>query len=150
MTPAELGPWREQQVVAYAEDNRERSGGDLVLARERAERDFARLLPAGLATPDTSLVLLVEGEAPVGHLWVRHRRGPGLSYVYDVEVAEAHRGRGLGRAAMVVAEVLARRAGDDRLGLHVFGGNDVARRLYRSQGFSVTSTEHDLLAPTGP
>ena len=94
----------------------------------------------------TSLVLLVEGGEPVGHLWVRHHRSPGLSYVYDVEVAEAHRGRGLGRAAMVVAEVLTRRAGDDRLGLHVFGGNDVARRLYRSQGFSVTSTEHDLLA----
>ena len=70
MTPAELGPWRERQVVAYAEDNLERSGGDLALARERAERDFTRLLPAGLDTPDTSLVLLVEGggagRAPLG------------------------------------------------------------------------------------
>ncbi|MGI3785311.1 MAG: GNAT family N-acetyltransferase [Janthinobacterium lividum] len=150
MTRAELGPWQDRQVLAYAEDNLERCGGDLELARERAQRDFASLLPDGLATPDTSIVLLVEGGEPVGHLWVRHRREPGLSFVYDVEVAEQHRGRGLGRAAMVVAEVLARRAGDDRLGLHVFGGNDVARGLYGSQGYTVSSTQHDLLVRQTP
>ena len=84
---------------------------------------------------------------PVGHLWLRHHRQPGLSYVYDVEVAEEHRGRGYGRAAMLVAEVLTRNAGDGELGLHVFGPNAVARRLYLSLGYQVLSATHDLLAP---
>jgi ribosomal protein S18 acetylase RimI-like enzyme len=142
----ELEPWRERQVRLYAEDGLEGFGGDAELALADARADFARLLPDGLATPDTSLVVLAAGDERVGHLWVRHHRSPGLSYVYDVEVDEAHRGRGHGRAAMLVAERLARDAGDDVLGLHVFGFNTVARSLYRSLGYVLRSSTYDLLA----
>lgn len=146
MTEAELGPWRERSVEAYAEDGLAGFGGDRELALADARRDFARLLPDGLATPDTSLVVLETGGDQVGHLWVRHHRAPRTSYVFDVEVDEAHRGRGHGRAAMLVAERLARQAGDDVLGLHVFGWNLVARRLYRSLGYRLRSSSYDLLA----
>jgi ribosomal protein S18 acetylase RimI-like enzyme len=150
LAPDELTPWQDAQVQAYAEDNLPRSGGDLVRALERARSDFSRLLPQGLATPDTSLVVLTSGGEQVGHLWLAHHREPGLSYVFDVEVAEQHRGRGFGRAAMVVAEVLARDAGDETIGLHVFGGNATARRLYRTHGYAVVSADHDLLAREDP
>lgn len=146
MTEAELDPWRERQVEAYAEDDLAGCGGDVGLARREARDDFTRLLPDGLQTPDTSLVLLSVHGDTVGHLWVRHRREPGLSFVYDVEIAPEHRGRGWGRAAMVAAEVLSREAGDVRLGLHVFGGNGVARNLYLSLGHGVGRTTYDLLA----
>lgn len=146
LTADELGPWRERQVALYAQDGLEGFGGDLELATADARQDFARLLPDGLATPDTSLVVLDAGGERVGHLWVRHHRSPGLSYVYDVEVEESRRGRGLGRAAMLVAERLAREAGDDALGLHVFGFNTVARSLYRSLGYALRTSTYDLLA----
>ena len=47
----------------------------------------------------------------------------------------AHRGRGYGKAAMLLAEEEARRHGLDRVALNVFGANEVARRLYRSLGY---------------
>ena len=37
---------------------------------------------------------------------------------------------------MLLAEAEARRRGFDRIGLNVFGGNEVARNLYRSLGYT--------------
>lgn len=53
-----------------------------------------------------------------------------------MRIEERHRGRGYGREAMTLAEVEARRLGLDRVGLNVFGGNEVARGLYRSLGYA--------------
>ncbi|GAA3557012.1 GNAT family N-acetyltransferase [Microlunatus spumicola] len=152
LTEDELGPWREAQVQAYAQDNLLRSGGDLERALARSRAEFAEVLPDGLRTRDTSIIVLsardgAGREERVGHLWVAHHVEPGTSFVYDVEVAPEHRGRGFGRAAMVVADRLARAAGDERVALHVFGGNATARRLYLSHGYAVRSTTHDLLSP---
>jgi ribosomal protein S18 acetylase RimI-like enzyme len=154
LTDDEFGPWREAQVQAYAEDNLQRSGGDLERALARSRAEFAESLPDGLGTADTSIVVLTAdvragGSERVGHLWVAHHVEPATSFVYDVEVAPEHRGRGFGRAAMVVADRLARAAGDERVGLHVFGGNTTARRLYLSYGYVLVSTTHDLLSPAG-
>ena len=49
---------------------------------------------------------------------------------------EAMRGRGLGRRAMELAEEEANRRGLARIELNVFGGNEVARGLYRSLGYA--------------
>ena len=147
MTEDGLGPWRERQVALYAEDGLQNVGGDTELALADARQDFATLLPDGLRTPDTSLLVLSADETPVGHLWVRHHGRPGMSYVFDVEVDGAHRGRGYGRSAMRVAEVPTRAAGDDVLVLHAFGWNVVARTLDRSLGYTLRSSTYDLLTP---
>ena len=56
-------------------------------------------------------------------------------YVYSVEIAPEHRGRGLGREGMRLFEEEARRRGLSRTNLTVLGGNEVARSLYRSLGY---------------
>lgn len=61
------------------------------------------------------------------------------AYVYDVGVAEEHRGRGHGRSLMLLAERVALADGMDTLGLHVFADNTPALRLYESLGYRVTS-----------
>src|SRR5262249_56183761 len=78
----------------------------------------------------------VEG-GRAGWLWVAERRGMGEPqlWVYEVRVDEAHRGKGLGRALMEFAEDEARRRGMPQVALNVFGGNEVARGLYRSLGY---------------
>jgi ribosomal protein S18 acetylase RimI-like enzyme len=48
---------------------------------------------------------------------------------------------------MVLTEQLARQAGDRQVGLHVFGDNVAARRLYASQGFDTRIATFDVLAP---
>ena len=46
------------------------------------------------------------------------------------------RGRGLGRRAMELVEREVRARGLERVELNVFGGNAVARSLYRSLGYA--------------
>jgi len=55
--------------------------------------------------------------------------------VYDIEIDPEHRGRGLGRDTMLLAEEEARLRGRRRIKLNVFARNTVARALYRSLGF---------------
>jgi hypothetical protein len=57
------------------------------------------------------------------------------AFLYDIELAPATRGRGLGRATMLAAEDAARELGADRIRLNVFGHNTAARRLYESLGY---------------
>ena len=65
--------------------------------------------------------------------------------VYDIDVDELYRGRGYGKAAMVLADEEARRRGLSRIALHVGVLNDVARNLYRWLGF-----EEDEVAMSKP
>ena len=149
MAEQEFAPWLGRQVEAYAQDNLARSGGDLERARERSRADFARALPDGLATADTSLVVLTVAGEQVGHLWLAHRRPGAETFGYDLEIVPGRRREGWGRAAIGLAGRLAREAGDVVLGLHVFGQNDGARTLYEREGFAVQTTTHDLLARGG-
>jgi ribosomal protein S18 acetylase RimI-like enzyme len=55
--------------------------------------------------------------------------------LYEIELDEHVRGRGLGREAMVAFEERARELGARNITLNVFGGNEVARSLYRSLGY---------------
>ncbi len=110
-------------------------------AQARADAEFARLLPDGLATPGHELRSIVtESGEVVGSLWFAPLReiGSGECFIYDIVVNEDARGRGYGRAAMAALEPLARSLGYDRIGLHVFGANQVARELYRTSGYVET------------
>ena len=137
MTAAEYDVWLPEAKRGYASDIA-RAGASEEAARAKAERDFPALLPDGVATDGQWLYAIVEDDEPVGVLWVAERDGDfGTSlFVYDVQIGEAHRGRGLGRAAMLLAEDEARRRGIATVTLNVFGGNDVARNLYRSLDYA--------------
>lgn len=88
------------------------------------------------------LTILDDSDAPVGVLWIAPLRDrPGSAFVYDIEIAEEHRGKGLGRAAMRAAEQTVSAAGFDSIGLSVFGYNTAARNLYDSLGYEVVATQ---------
>jgi len=136
MTDAEYDAWLPQAMEHYASDVVD-AGVPEDAARAKAEADFPRLLPNGLATEGQWLYVVEEDGAPVGMLWVAERIddvGPNL-FIYDVVIDKEHRGRGLGKAAMQLAEDEARRRRIPRVTLNVFGGNEVARNLYRSLGY---------------
>ncbi|MEW2418632.1 GNAT family N-acetyltransferase [Streptomyces sp. NPDC046866] len=135
MTPAEYEAWLVRAVEGYAEDWMRR-GLPAEAARAKSEADHARSLPRGPATPGAALLVLEAAGEVVGHVWV----GPsgGGAYVYDVAVAEEHRGRGHGRSLMLLAERTALAAGHRTLALHVFAGNTPALRLYESLGYRPT------------
>ncbi len=137
--PAFLDDGRRQ----YAVDLRENGGMDRDQAEAKAARDFEQLLPDGLATAGHTISAIEEaatGER-VGRLWFADREVSGrtIAYLYDITIDERHRGRGLGRAAMLALEEAVAKQGHTELELNVFGGNSRARGLYRSLGFVETA-----------
>lgn len=133
----EFADWLPQMRDDYARSMIEEGGVSPESASQRAAAQTEQLFPGERPSAE-QLVFVVEadGEA-VGELWLADRDDvlQRCLFVYQIHIAEAHRGRGCGKAAMLLAEDEARRRGIDRLALNVFGRNTVARRLYRSLGY---------------
>jgi ribosomal protein S18 acetylase RimI-like enzyme len=142
MTGDEFTAWREESILGYSADLAKATDVPLDAAIDRARNQFSELLPNGPASDRTWLLrILDETGADIGVLWIGpHPEQAGTAFIYDIEIAEAHRGRGLGRAAMTAAEGLTARAGFTQISLNVFGFNETARRLYDSLGYRVVST----------
>jgi ribosomal protein S18 acetylase RimI-like enzyme len=141
----ELRPMRDDEFTAWLPKMREDYGQAMVDdagitpegAKAKAAADIEQLFPALQPSADQLVfVVEVDGE-PVGELWLAERDdfGRRTLFIYDIQVEEAHRGRGYAKAAMRLAEEEARRRGIRRLALNVFGRNTVARRLYQSLGY---------------
>ncbi|MGW7369299.1 GNAT family N-acetyltransferase [Streptomyces sp. NPDC054841] len=140
LSEAEFLRWRTGAIEGYAQSLIARGVAE-DRARVRAEAVHREQLPDGLATRGSWLHALVAGGVVVGHVWLAEsevRPGEQGAYVYDVEVAEEHRGRGYGRALMLHAERIARAAGASLLALQVFAGNTAATGLYESLGYRTT------------
>ncbi|MEU6252937.1 GNAT family N-acetyltransferase [Streptomyces sp. NPDC047043] len=132
MTEAEYGPWTAHEREHFARSMIER-GVPAEEAYTRADAGHARFLPDGLATENTLISVLEHEGTPVGTLWLG--LWPETAYVLDVEADDAYRGRGHGRALMLLAEAQAVAGGKDRITLHVFADNAPAERLYESLGY---------------
>ncbi|MCU1415754.1 MAG: hypothetical protein JWN80_3094 [Microbacteriaceae bacterium] len=143
MTSAEFVEWESEAIEEYAHDISAARGIPLENARRIAEETHRRLLPEGLSTPGTHIVI---GEdtagGRIGILWVGpNPDGVGPAWIYDIEVVAPRRGEGWGRALMAEADRLAREDGHSEIGLNVFGSNAVARGLYESLGYAATSIQ---------
>jgi ribosomal protein S18 acetylase RimI-like enzyme len=143
MTSAEFVEWQDAAVEEYAKDVANARGVPLETGREIAEESHRRLLPDGLGTAGVHIVIGEDADgARVGILWVGpNPDGVGPAWIFDIEVTEARRGEGWGRALMAEAERIAVEDGHSELGLNVFGYNAVARGLYESLGYEATSIQ---------
>jgi ribosomal protein S18 acetylase RimI-like enzyme len=134
VTEEEYAGYRARSVPLYA-DELVRSKG---FSREEAEKNSATTFPATvadvLAETGASISRVLSDDEPVGWLWLAPA-GANSLFVYDIEIDEPHRGRGLGRATMLAAEEVARAAGHRFVRLNVFGWNTGAQSLYRSLGY---------------
>lgn len=130
----ELPAWLEAARRFYVTDLERHAGLTRAEADEKASRDHRELFPDG--KPADGLYLFTiedeQGEA-IGRLLFAER--PVGVWLYEIELDEQVRGRGLGREAMVAFEGLVRELGAEKITLNVFGGNEVARSLYRSLGY---------------
>jgi ribosomal protein S18 acetylase RimI-like enzyme len=137
MTAQEYEAYRTGAVPAYAADLVRARGMSPEAALRESDSTFPTTFTEAAAPARTWVlrVLTADGE-PAGWLWLgpHPHREDGV-YVYDIEIDEAHQGRGLGRATMLAAEELARAAGLGHIALNVFGWNGRAEALYRSLGY---------------
>lgn len=114
-------------------------------ANELALAQRRRLLPHGFDTPGMHWYLArTPSDQVIGYLWLATEPtdsfGDG-AWIYAIAVDPQFRGRGFGRRLLEAAELEARRLGAASIALNVFGKNRVARRLYESSGFEVTSLQ---------
>ena len=142
-----LRPLRDDELPAYIEHNRAAYERDLVAqaglspeqAATKTDTDWDRLFPGGQPASGSELFAVEDDSGErVGDLWIAERENDGgekVPYVYSIEIAPEHRGRGLGRKTMLLFEDEARSRGLSGASLTVLGGNEVARSLYRSLGY---------------
>jgi ribosomal protein S18 acetylase RimI-like enzyme len=143
MTQDEYDAMMTRLIPAYAQDHVAAGNWTADEALNRAKAQSAELLPNGV---DTANVLLRtarndSGEI-VGRVWIGFRdEGRTAAWIYEIEIDDAHRGGGYGRALLAVAEAEATHHGATSIGLNVFGPNQVARDLYTSAGYGITSIQ---------
>jgi GNAT superfamily N-acetyltransferase len=110
-------------------------------AEHLAAQQTDELLPDGVDTP--GMLLLVAETADdgvIGIVWIEleHRQTTG-AWIHDIEVVPLQRSRGFGRALLRAAEREVEKRGGGSIALNVFGDDRVARQLYESSGYDVTS-----------
>jgi ribosomal protein S18 acetylase RimI-like enzyme len=142
-TQAEFDEWLPQVEAGYAEQIIASGAMPPEAAREKARRDTERTFSAGFGTPGQLVFRVLAQDGPVAWLWlaVPGPDDPAMAWVYDIVVDEACRGLGYGRQTMLLAEQEARARGMTSIGLNVMGKNAVARSLYDSLGYEVTTQQ---------
>jgi ribosomal protein S18 acetylase RimI-like enzyme len=145
MTRSEFDAWQEGVIRSFAREQVAAGNWSPEEAVLLASRDHDALLPDGFATAG---MLFLRAELPdgtgVGVLWVglAHPRGrPDCAFLYAIEVDEAHRGAGHGRALLAAAEQAVRSRNVAALELNVFGDNGRAIHLYESAGYQVITQQ---------
>lgn len=141
MTQTEYDVFVEHLVPGYAADNVRAGYWSEDEALERSRKQTESLLPQGLQTKNHHFFTLFDDDTAIGIIWLRAEldRPIRSGFIFDVEIKEEFRGKGYGKQAMLLVEEKARELGLRRIGLHVFAYNTVARKLYESIGYEVSS-----------
>ena len=141
MSPPEFDVYLTHLIPDYAADNIRAGYWDEAEALEKSRQQIESLLPKGLQTQDHYIYTLVDGEQTVGMIWLKAQldRAVKSGFIFDVMVDEKFRGKGYGRQLMSLIEEKAREMGLKSIGLHVFAYNQVAKHLYESLGYEVSS-----------
>lgn len=132
----------KQSTRDYAEDKIKTGAWDAETAMKLSQEAMTRFLPKGLHTEGAYLYSIVEAETQTqaGYIWfnVNESRGVREAFIYDIYIFEPFQGKGYGTRALTLLDEEARKMKVTKIGLHVFGQNDRAFKLYKKMGFIVT------------
>lgn len=145
MTEEEFAQWRGRAVRLFADSQVTAGSWPAEKALALAVEANGEILPDGFATAGMVFLraVLPDGTA-VGASWLSmtHPRGvPDCAFIYNIEVDEAYRGAGYGRALLAAAEDAARARGIGRVELNVFRENARAIQLYDMSGYRVVTQQ---------
>jgi ribosomal protein S18 acetylase RimI-like enzyme len=111
-----------------------RSGMSEAAAKKNVEDNISSTMPNGELAKDNFVFEVIHDSNSIGVVWL-WQDGPNW-FIYDIDLEEEFRGKGLGRKTMHAIEEYVRARSGTSIGLSVFGFNEVARKLYESEGFS--------------
>lgn len=131
----------EKAITEYAYEHVKSGSWTEEKAIQKATEQFEDLLLDGLATKEHFLFSVLDGEDPVGILWLRIRltdQGK-QAFIFDIKLEESERGKGYGKATMKALDDYAEKEGISQIRLHVFAHNERAIALYEKMGFEMTN-----------
>ncbi len=143
MSAQEYMAWLDGAIADYAQDKVAAGNWSPASARQRAEAEYAKLLPDGLLTPRHHLFTILAGlqPQPVGMIWFAEEDWGGrrVAFIYDFLIHEPFRRHGYGLEAILALEEKVKALSLDVIGLHVFGHNRAALALYQKAGYEITN-----------
>ncbi|WP_243522965.1 GNAT family N-acetyltransferase [Bacillus pseudomycoides] len=106
-----------------------------------SKKEFARLLPKDEKSELNYLYSIFQDQQLVGMIWIAQTSttNPDQGFIFDFIIYKPHQGQGYGKQAMKEIEIIAKELGMNKIGLHVFGHNKVARGLYEKLGYEITN-----------
>ncbi len=130
-------------IPNYAKAKSDAEGYSYEDALKLAKETYAELLPSGLSTEDHYLYVISRSSEQVGHVWLSKELAANekefYAWIYDIEIYEDFRGKGLSKEVMKLIEERAKVFGSSSIRLHVFGHNEIARSLYKKSGYIETN-----------
>jgi len=147
LNPDQFSAWLESSIKGYAQANVKAGRWQQKDSIKKAEDACNGLLPQGLETPGHYIYDINSNSKTIGHvwLWIDLKTSPCKAFIYDIELLEEFRKKGLGRASMLTVESKAKELGAAILGLHVFAYNKVAHELYKKLDYSYVSHSMEKL-----
>lgn len=127
--------WHTQIWELYAQELIQ-SGVAEARAKREAREGYEHSMPGGVLAPDNFVFDVIHNDEPVGIVWLVKQVDDW--FIYDIDIAEQHRGKGLGRKTMQAIEAYVRNQDGKSINLSVFGFNTIARNLYESEGYETT------------
>lgn len=137
-TDDETARWLPVAMAAY-ELARLEAGDTPAQAAEARRMSEQQFFPDGRLVAGHFLFTVVVDGDDAGWLWIGPSSDPATWWVWDIEVHDAFRRRGIGRATMLLAEDVARSQGAAAIRLNVFAYNVDAIRLYDSLGYETAA-----------
>lgn len=131
--------WLSRQTEAYIQDKMKANGYTRTEAEEICHKQMKELLPNGMESKDQHIFEIDDGMQTLGFLWfaVIGAENNRRAFVYDIVIEKEFQGKGFGKTAMKLLEAEVLKLGLNRIGLHVFGHNHIARNLYDSLGYEI-------------
>jgi RimJ/RimL family protein N-acetyltransferase len=144
ISEADFLRWEEESLADYISE-KVKAGNDDAPSPERARHEFLSLLPQGRFTKNNYIYSIADendSDRTVGIIWYAADTPEfpkNTLFIYDIVIEEHRRGKGYGKAALLLLEDRARALGKRRIALHVFAHNERARRLYEELGYRPTN-----------
>lgn len=140
MSGAQYQGYLDYFIADYADEIAANYGLPGAEALDQARREVEDGLPQGLATPGQVLLSIIDPatDEVIGYIWYKHSTEARSVFIYDFSILPAHRGKGLGKRALVLLEDELGRQGIRQMKLRVAGDNLRAKHVYDVSGFRVT------------
>lgn len=134
MNTEEFQEYLEIAIDSYAKENVISGNWKEVDSLNKSKKVYAELLPEGEKTENHYLFTIQANHQQVGIIWLG-KVSDTTGYIYDFYILKKFRGHGYGKIAMNLIETEGKKLGFNKIGLHVFGHNLVARALYEKLGY---------------